>query len=141
MEQRSYVIGHYRIAKVVTKDYFLSVCMSVCLTDFFLQKSMSRGSWVKKNFSQKRFQTSGKHVLDNLRDKKNSSAEIAGVWGRSPQWGQGGEAPRHKTISPLINDNNVNNKNDFIYSKCTMVRPLHYIPWQHSILSGSIISR
>ncbi len=68
-------------------------------------------------------------------------AEFAGVWGRSPQWGQGGEAPRHKTISPLINDNNVNNKNDFIYSKCIMVRPLHYIPRQHSIQSGSIISR
>ena len=43
----------------------------------------------KKFFSQKRFQTSGKHVLDNLRDKKKltSEAEIAGVWGRSPQWG------------------------------------------------------
>ena len=37
----------------------------------------------KKFIPQKSFKTSGKHVLDNLRDKKNS--EIAGVWGRSPQ--------------------------------------------------------
>ena len=37
----------------------------------FLKKKHEQGSWVKKYFSQKIFQTSGKHVLDNLRDKKN----------------------------------------------------------------------
>ena len=54
---------------------------------------------------------------------------VCGGLGAQPPVGLGGEATRHMTISPLINDNNVNNKNDFLYSKYTMVCPLHYIPW------------
>ena len=35
----------------------------------------------KKNFSQKSFKTFGKHVLDNLRDKKNISRDWGGSGG------------------------------------------------------------
>ena len=49
----------------------MSLCVCFCLCDRnFMKKSISMGSWVKKNFSQKIFKKLGKHVLNILSDLK-----------------------------------------------------------------------
>ena len=85
-------------------------CLSVCVSDgLFLEKKHDwKKAWVGVHGSKKilsKIQTSGKHVLDNLRDKnikKTHQQRLRKSGGAAPSGGRGGRslpAQDHKSYN------------------------------------------